>query len=111
AAPGTVQGPRQAGAAPDGSRADLMASNDIELVCREVVELVTDYLAGTLLETEKARLEQHLSTCPPCTAYLAQVRATLALAAELGPASAPSDDEIAGQLGDMFRRWHRKRGP
>jgi hypothetical protein len=29
-------------------------------------------------------------------------------AAELGPASAPSDDEVAEQLGDMFRRWHDK---
>ena len=88
-----------------------MASNDIELVCREVVELVTEYLAGTLPEPEKVRFDRHLSTCPPCTAYLAQVRTTLALAGELGPDDAPSDDEVAGQLGDMFRRWHGKREP
>jgi anti-sigma factor RsiW len=87
----------------------MAATNDIELVCQEVVELVTEYLAGTLPDTEKARFDQHLSTCPPCTAYLAQMRTTLSLAAELGPASAPSDDEVAEQLGDLFRRWHDKR--
>jgi len=85
-----------------------MASNDVELVCREVVELVTEYLAGTLADAEKTRFDQHLSTCPPCTAYLAQMRATLALAAEVGAASAPLDDEVAEQLGDLFRRWHDK---
>ena len=88
-----------------------MASNDIELVCREVVELVTEYLAGTLPDTEKARFDHHLSTCPPCTAYLAQMRTTLALSAELGSASAPSDDAVAEELGDLFRRWHEKQKP
>jgi len=86
-----------------------MASNDVELVCQEVVELVTDYLSGTLPPPEKTRFDQHLSTCPPCTAYLAQVRSTLALADELGSVGAPSDEEVAHHLGDMFRSWHRKR--
>jgi len=79
--------------------------SDIELVCQEIVELVTEYLAGTLAATERARFDHHLSTCPPCTAYLAQMRATLKLTAELGRSPA-SDDEVAGQLGDLFRRWH-----
>ena len=88
-----------------------MESNPIELVCREVVELVTEYLGGTLPPRDRTRFEQHLATCPPCTAYLAQVRTTLELAAELGSAGAPPDDEVAKQLGDMFRRWHGKREP
>ena len=61
-----------------------MASDAIELVCKEVVEMVTDYLGGTLARADQARFDHHLSTCPPCTAYLAQVRTTLDLAAELG---------------------------
>jgi len=87
-----------------------MESNAIELVCREVVELVTEYLGGTLPDHDRARFDQHLSTCPPCTAYIAQVRTTLELAAELGSTSAPADD-VAKQLGDMFRDWHGKRKP
>ena len=88
-----------------------MDANTIELVCREVVELVTEYLGGTLAAPDRQRFEQHLGTCPPCTAYLAQVRTTLELAAELGATDAPGDDQIAEQLGDTFRRWHAKREP
>ena len=88
-----------------------MTTDAIELVCREVVELVTEYLGGTLSSADRARFDLHLSTCPPCTAYLAQVRTTLEMAAELGSAGPPPDDQVAEQLGDMFRRWHGKRKP
>ena len=88
-----------------------MDSNAIELVCREVVELVTEYLGGTLPAQDRERFDQHLANCPPCTAYLAQMKTTLELAAELGSPSAPADDEVAQQLGDMFRRWHGKSEP
>jgi len=85
-----------------------MESNEVELVCREVVELVTEYLGGTLSARDRARFDQHLATCPPCTAYLAQVGTTLELAAELRLAGAPPDDEVARQLGEMFRHWHKR---
>lgn len=88
-----------------------MDSKAIELVCREVVELVTEYLGGTLPAPDRERFDQHLATCPPCTAYLAQVKTTLDLAAELGSTPAPADDEVAGQLGELFRNWHTKRAP
>jgi anti-sigma factor RsiW len=88
-----------------------METNPFELVCREVVELVTEYLGGTLPPQDRERFEHHLSTCPPCTAYLAQVRATLDLAAELRSPGVPPAADVAQQLGDMFRRWHRDRKP
>ncbi|HSS40691.1 MAG TPA: zf-HC2 domain-containing protein, partial [Polyangia bacterium] len=62
-----------------------------ELVCQEVVELVTDYLAGALPPAQQARFELHLQSCPPCTAYLAQIRVLRELAAELGAAAPPAD--------------------
>ena len=88
-----------------------MDANLTELVCREVVELVTEYLGGTLSPADRARFDAHLATCPPCTAYLAQVRATIELAGEVGAARAADDDDIARQLGDLFTRWHDKRQP
>jgi anti-sigma factor RsiW len=88
-----------------------MDSKAIELVCREVVELVTEYLGGTLPAHDRQRFDQHLATCPPCTAYLEQMKTTLQLAAELGSAGVPADDELAKELGDMFRRWHGKKEP
>jgi anti-sigma factor RsiW len=44
------------------------------LVCREFVELVTDYLEGALPEAERARFEGHLSECDGCDGYLDDMR-------------------------------------
>jgi anti-sigma factor RsiW len=86
--------------------------NPIELVCQELVELVTEYLGATLAPPDRVRFEKHLLTCPPCTAYLAQIQATRALAAELGPAAppAPSDGEVERRLVGLFRGWRGKQG-
>ena len=46
-----------------------------DLVCVHLVELVTDYLDGTLPDAQARRLERHLGTCPGCTEYLEQLRA------------------------------------
>jgi anti-sigma factor RsiW len=53
--------------------------------CRELVELVTDYLDGALDPSVVQRLRAHLELCPPCVEYVEQVRmsARLASAAEL----------------------------
>jgi anti-sigma factor RsiW len=83
-----------------------MTAEATELVCREVVELVTEYLGGTLSAEARARFDEHLASCPPCTAYLAQVRTTLELAAELGASPQPPDEPVAARLGELFRRWH-----
>lgn len=84
-----------------------MDAKALEMVCQEVVELVTEYLGGALPERDRERFDRHLESCPPCTSYLAQVRTTLELAAELGSTRAPGDEDVAAQLGDIFRRWHR----
>jgi anti-sigma factor RsiW len=50
--------------------------NDEEEACRQVVELVTDYLEGDLPEALRAAVERHLAECPPCVAYVEQMRTT-----------------------------------
>ena len=37
-----------------------------ELTCREIVELVTDYLEGRMPLPERTRFEQHLVYCNGC---------------------------------------------
>jgi anti-sigma factor RsiW len=44
------------------------------LVCREFVELVTDYLEGTLPDEERVRFEAHLAECDGCSGYLEDMR-------------------------------------
>ena len=80
----------------------------VDLACRELVELVTDYLEGALTPGERARFEAHIAGCEGCTHYVAQIRATIAItgatrAHEEGP-------EIRGLLA-AFRDRQRGRPP
>jgi predicted anti-sigma-YlaC factor YlaD len=61
------------------------------LVCQEFVELVTDYLEGTLPETERVRLEAHLAECDGCTGYLEDMRRLVGSLDQV-PESAPSPE-------------------
>jgi anti-sigma factor RsiW len=77
------------------------------LECKEVVELVTEFLGGALAPDERARLEQHLLVCPPCTLHVGQVRSTIEHLAGLRTDPAP----VAPALVDLFRQWKKKRAP
>ena len=79
----------------------LLAHRD--LVCQQAVELVTDYLEGTLSARARRRFEAHLAGCPHCTEYLAQMRETISLTGRLEPEdlSPQARDEIV----DLYRRW------
>jgi anti-sigma factor RsiW len=50
-----------------------------EMVCRELVEVVTAYLEDALDPVDRARADAHLARCDGCQAYLAQVRTTIEL--------------------------------
>jgi anti-sigma factor RsiW len=45
-----------------------------EIACKQLVELVTDYLEGALPEDERRRFEDHLESCPFCVEYVEQMR-------------------------------------
>jgi anti-sigma factor RsiW len=47
------------------------------MTCRELVELVTDYLEGRLPEATTEQLEAHIANCDGCTVYIEQMRLTL----------------------------------
>ena len=77
------------------------------LSCREMVELVTDYLEDALPGTERARFEAHIAGCDGCTAYLEQMRATIALTGRL------TEEEISPEALEAllreFRDWREGR--
>lgn len=73
------------------------------LSCKEVVELVTAYLEGALSRRDRKRFERHIAGCGGCTAYLAQMRATIRAAGRI-----TEDDlttEARGELIEAFRTW------
>jgi anti-sigma factor RsiW len=76
-----------------------------ELSCREVVEVLGDYLEGAMAPGDRARLEGHLADCEGCAAYLEQLRTTIRLSGRL-PEEAVSEATMAPLL-EAFRAWHR----
>ena len=54
-------------------------SAEAALSCRELVELVTDYLDGVLPPERQALVEEHLERCRGCEQYLEQLRQTVRL--------------------------------
>ncbi len=47
------------------------------ITCRQLVELVSDYLEGRLDAPARERFEAHLAVCPDCREYVDQVRHTV----------------------------------
>ena len=62
---------------------------DDELACRELVELVTEYLDGALDPAARARVDAHLATCDGCTTYIDQVRGVMAATRRMPPQPVP----------------------
>lgn len=77
-----------------------------ELTCREIVELVTEYLEGALDEETRSRFEEHIVLCPHCLAYLDQMRETVRATRGLAE-PAPLDPELERELLAAFRGWRR----
>ena len=75
------------------------------LRCRDVVELLTDYLEDALPAGERARVAEHLATCPDCTAYVEQLRTTIGMLGRLRVEDVPA--RIRGALLDAFRGRRR----
>ena len=74
-----------------------------DIVCREAVQLMTDYLEGALPETDRARLESHLAACPQCSEYLAQLRVTIDALGKVEADDLPP--EALDDLVALYRRW------
>ena len=74
-----------------------------ELTCSEVVDILTDYLEGTLSPVERRRVDDHLVGCDGCTAYVEQMRETIRLTGMLTEEQIP--DEQKQELLEAFRTW------
>ena len=74
------------------------------LSCRELVDLVTDYLEGALSDLDERRFEGHIAGCEACTMYLDQMRDTLEMLGHLTTDSISPEAER--ELVAAFRDWH-----
>jgi anti-sigma factor RsiW len=80
-----------------------MAESTEHLSCQEVVELVTEYLDGSLSSDDASLFEQHLNFCDGCVWYVDQLRTTVDALGELREEhlSADAKDRLMG----AFRSW------
>jgi anti-sigma factor RsiW len=69
----------------------MKVRHPILLTCQEVVELVTELFEDALPAEDRARIEQHLLVCPPCTTHVHQVTETRDLARDLPSSPAPAN--------------------
>jgi len=79
-----------------------------DLVCQQAVELVTDYLEGTLNRADRRRFEAHLAGCPHCSEYLAQMRATIELTGTITPEDLTP--QMRADFTELYRRWRLDQG-
>ncbi|MEP7047173.1 MAG: zf-HC2 domain-containing protein [Ilumatobacteraceae bacterium] len=81
----------------------MMIRRRNQLVCKQAVTLMTDYLEGALTKRDRSRLETHLAGCPHCTEYLAQIRKTIEAAGHIEPDDL--DPEVLDDLVALYRQW------
>jgi anti-sigma factor RsiW len=74
------------------------------LVCQQAVELMSDYLDGSLPRRARRRLNAHLALCDACTAYLEQLRVTIAASGRLSIDDL--DPDVLETLTELFERFH-----
>jgi anti-sigma factor RsiW len=73
------------------------------LVCQQAVELMSDYLDGSLSRRDRRRLDAHLALCDACTAYLEQLRVTIAASGVVSINEL--DPEVLDTLTELFERF------
>lgn len=78
------------------------------IVCQQWVEIVTDYLEGTLPPRLRAAADRHLADCPHCREYLEQMRRTIAVAPKLRDEDLP--DDLVDALTRAFADYRRGEG-
>jgi anti-sigma factor RsiW len=83
--------------------------NEVEtpqMSCKELVEVITEYLEGSLFAEDRGRFERHLAGCDGCQAYLDQMRETISALGHLPPESLSPEAERA--LVEAFRGWRER---
>ena len=76
-------------------------STEAEVTCRDVVELLTDYLDDAIPAPDRARLDAHLDACDGCAAALEQLRETIRVSGTL------TEEQVAQEQLEPVRRVFR----
>lgn len=75
------------------------------VVCQQWTEMITDYLEDALPRGLVKAIDRHLSGCPHCSEYLAQMRRTIDITGEIPGEPVPA--EMIDALQKAFEDFHR----
>ncbi len=78
------------------------------MTCRELAELLLDYIDGDLPQEYRDIIGQHLRLCPPCLYYLESYQVTIRISKQLPPARRTPRTPGQAQGGHQGNR--RKKG-
>ncbi len=70
--------------------------------CKDIIELLSDYLDGDLPAKTTRAFESHMKGCPPCMDFLDSIRDTRNLASSLRCEAIP--EEVKRSLRDFLKR-------
>lgn len=77
------------------------------ICCKECIELLYDYLEGTLDAETASSLEEHFEDCPPCIAFLKTYKSTTLVCREtMGKLEIP--DVVKEKLKDFVQNRAHK---
>ena len=77
--------------------------------CRELTELLLDFLNDELPEDFCARIRQHLEECPPCVIYVETYQITIKLSRKL--CAPPLPDGLARRLQALLQQHLQPQEP
>lgn len=79
------------------------------LSCKEITELVTDYVEGRMSLADRIRFQMHVGMCKHCRAYLRQMKVTVETLGHLPDEPMPED--VRDEMRKRFADWHAARAP
>jgi anti-sigma factor RsiW len=75
--------------------------------CKQIIELLSDYLEGDMSPAQREAFEAHMSACPPCVVFLEDLKTTRVLIEGLRCEEVPQ--EVQSRLRSFLER--RRKGP
>lgn len=75
--------------------------------CREMTQVLSEYLDGKMSPKQARLFEQHLELCPACVAFMESLRGTRLLAREaLAEQEVPP--EVRAMVGTLLERFRKE---
>jgi anti-sigma factor RsiW len=76
------------------------------MTCRELTELLLDFVAGELADEQVQRMQEHLDSCPPCLTILTTYRLTIQLGRKLPckPLPTPCEQRLRTAVAEQWKQ-------